>query len=384
MKINFYKLDSIYINNKNWFNINYHFETKSNNFDIFLNKTSKLQVENVYYTLPDLFNVYKNIPYYILLEGLNKYYTDNKYYFDNDNSNKNQIVNYNKDDIIKLDNKNNFTLVMYISNTNEKRDLIELTNDTSCNLTININSNVVDISSNIKLDGSDNNCNINEQLSLHTSNINILVVSQDDKGLVCKVLGKDNVFNIGNTYDNLKINNYLVKTFVFYKDNLFDIKQDDNNGNYIDKVEKIELIKNYFKNYNDIFNKIESDDHYVPSSTIISSDDLYNENSCYKDCIEQCSDFLKMDMLNPDIDNFNQCKKNCKTTIPSCKEYCNTDAGKVDEICDFNNNCPVVYKRNNKYYVNISESSIFCKDTHTAGEKYYGTDRVRVADIYKN
>ena len=221
------------------------------------------------------------------------------------------------------------------------------------------------------------------------TSINSNLISFDSSNNMKNLLSvsNDNLF-----FNNIKINkltnkkDYLVifnKNKLILHDNDGESQNIDTSGNLItniifnnkDNIKNILIYKK--KNYTDILNNINNSDNInslLSLQKIIVKDSSNNiKNKCYTNCKNTCSDLID-NIDENSLQKYNNCTNNCKNVISECVQMCNKNKYKSDPLCLLGEECPIVFKKNNKYFV---------KNIETGEERNYGKLQDVAKKIFK-
>ena len=109
--------------------------------------------------------------------------------------------------------------------------------------------------------------------------------------------------------------------------------------------------------------------------------------NCLQECINKCSTNTNKN----DLYNSLSCIKDCRTTVPSCENYCENNENKPFICNDINldnikvtNSCPNVFQQNGNYYVHVPKTSFY---GHVYGNtnltKNYGPSKENARTVYQ-
>lgn len=153
--------------------------------------------------------------------------------------------------------------------------------------------------------------------------------------------------------------------------------------------------------YKKEWNSVSAYNKRDPSQSYIN-DNMFNTqytNQSYlfqtdkKYCLPQANSICQAFM--DDTKRYQECMRNARNVIPSCKNYCDDSANKnsliceIEEKCGVSNqfdavkDCPNSYKRFGEYMVYIKPDSYYANEMQYSGEKSYGKNLENARTMYQ-
>lgn len=431
-------------------------ESTDNLQNIYINYTDTLQSDNQYFVGLKLYKVLPEAPNFIYNDKLNLYLdgyhaTANSTTWNDVSTYNNDFTLTNKPAINQSYGYVNTNNNIFTGKTSK-----ELFGDSDTSFTfvlvMTTDNNTSDNVSLSGLDDDDNDWDTSTILTIPGNNTYSLklLLDKTDKSLIMKLPGSKTY----TSKKNLILNNETMISIIYEKGGKIRLYQDGNKliDNTTDKfyysaTEKVQINQNKdldinlyaVLNYNRVVSDTELNEirrYFITNqnkdfnSITINTSDLSYDSSYYKNdwtnvtpynkrdptqaysydnefntqysnqtylfqtdpkyCIPQantvCQSFID------DIQKYQECMRNARSVIPSCKNYCDNNKNKNSLICEpekcdgpnkfSEKDCPTAYKRFGEYMVYIKPNSYYAKEMQYSGEKSYGKSLENARTMY--
>jgi hypothetical protein len=151
-------------------------------------------------------------------------------------------------------------------------------------------------------------------------------------------------------------------------------------------------IRNYYiENKNKNVKQFDVNIYYLDTLTGSKSNVSWDSDSeedsadnCPSACESNCSSFLNEKY---DLRKYSNCIDNCKNVLISCNEYCSSNVNSKSKYCQkkktWNQNCPIGYRKDGKYYIHIAKGSKYANKYDIEGEQLYGNSMEKARKTYQ-
>lgn len=399
--MNIQLVNKLYTNSSvTWYLVSYEFNSSDNiigEMYIKLSDTDKLQSKYIYFSDLRLYHVLNDAKNYLYTNGLNLYldgyhytvgtiwkditYQGNDFKFDKQPLTVPggvSILNnrLSMDNAQHIFSSQSFTFVFCIQNKDNANmpppmTILQISGNDKYSIVLkmgNYMSNIQLITPNVTINSSREIVYYNKSVFFLTYDINTNIIS----------LYQDSALIMSTPTTKLYINGIIEfnPLLTEWNTSIFSIL----NYNRILAQEEMIAIKDYFiTNKNQNSNVSDSDLFLMYNPPVNSTNNpplpvpapipvpvpIPVPEKCLEDCNHECGD------------NYD-CVQNCKITMPSCVDYCTNNP--ESNVCI---QCPSAYKKeDNKYYVYIQPNSYYANIYKYSGERCYGPDRERAAEMY--